>query len=107
MPTNESNRHLDSVLLFLNNHKEITIEVGCNSDLISNNEYNTKLTQCRANSVRDWLLMNGIDSGRVSAKGYGETNPLDHNSTIGGDDYPIGSVINRRTEIKITAILPK
>jgi OOP family OmpA-OmpF porin len=54
-----------------------------------------KLSNDRANAVRDYLIKHGIESKRVTAKGYGETQPVASNDTRDGRQQ------NRRTEVRI------
>ena len=56
---------------------------------------NLMLSQERANTVRAYLLMKGIDPARVTAKGYGMSKPVASNATADGKAQ------NRRTEVKI------
>lgn len=53
----------------------IRIELGSHTDCRGNNNYNEDLSQKRAQSAVNYLIGKGIDSGRLSAKGYGETQP--------------------------------
>jgi len=55
---------------------------------------NLRLSQARANSVRDYFINHGIEASRVSAVGRGETNPVADNSTTEG------RAMNRRIEIE-------
>ena len=57
--------------------------------------HNLKLSKDRANSVKTYLVNSGVDAKRLTAKGYGETNPVADNST---ED---GRVLNRRVEFKV------
>lgn len=54
--------------------------------------YNLKLSQARANSVRQYLIEHGIDPNRMVADGYGELVPLTSNETEAGREK------NRRVE---------
>jgi len=56
---------------------------------------NQKLSEERANSVRDFLIDKGIDSSRLSAIGYGEEKPIATNNTRAGRAQ------NRRVEINL------
>jgi outer membrane protein OmpA-like peptidoglycan-associated protein len=77
--------------------QESTINVSCNgyTDSIGTDAYNQKLSERRARAVRDWLVKCGISSSRLSAKGFGETNPVASNAT------PEGRAQNRRTELVV------
>lgn len=56
-------------------------------------DYNLKLSQLRAESVKAVLLANGVEPGRIETQGYGATKPLASNAT------PSGRSQNRRVEI--------
>ena len=55
--------------------QEATINVVCQgyTDSIGTDAYNQKLSERRANAVREWLVKCGISPSRLSAKGFGET----------------------------------
>lgn len=53
----------------------INIEIGSHTDSRGTEEYNNQLSQARATSTMNYLVENGVDASRISAKGYGETKP--------------------------------
>ncbi|EHQ31134.1 OmpA family protein [Mucilaginibacter paludis] len=57
-------------------------------------EHNLLLSEERANSVKTYLLNAGVDASQLTAKGYGDSNPITPNTT------EEGRVLNRRVEIK-------
>ncbi len=71
------------------------IDVEGHTDSSGTSAYNQSLSNRRANSVRDFLVDNGVASRSITAVGYGETRPKDTNST------PEGRQLNRRVEIHI------
>jgi outer membrane protein OmpA-like peptidoglycan-associated protein len=73
------------------------IDVEGHTDSTGTSEYNQSLSNRRANSVRDFLVDNGVSSRSMTAVGYGETRPKATNST------PEGRQLNRRVEIHIRA----
>jgi OOP family OmpA-OmpF porin len=73
----------------------LVIEIGGHTDNTGTPEINLKLSQDRAESVRNYLINKGISANRIIAKGYGDTEPVADNST---DE---GKAKNRRTEVKI------
>lgn len=86
---------LDELVAYLNRKDDERIEVQGHTDKVGSAAANLKLSDERANTVRAYLLMKGIDPLRVTAKGYGMSVPVSDNKT---DD---GRAQNRRTEVKI------
>ncbi len=73
------------VAKFLKDYPEVTMVVAGHTDSIGSDEYNMKLSQCRAESARLYMISNyGIDPARVTAKGFGETQPIASNDTDEG-----------------------
>ncbi|MFW5921177.1 MAG: OmpA family protein [Polyangiales bacterium] len=83
---------LDTVAQVLKDYPEITLEVQGHTDSRGSDRYNEKLSQKRAEAVRQYLIEQGIDRGRLVAKGYGETRPIESNRT------QAGRAANRRVE---------
>lgn len=73
------------------------VEVEGHTDSTGTSDYNLGLSQRRADSVRTYLVDQGIPSSRVTARGYGESSPKASNDT------PEGRQLNRRVEIHIRA----
>ena len=86
---------LDELIEYLNRKDDEKIEVGGHTDNVGKPDANILLSQNRANTVRAYLLMKGIAPERVTAKGYGMTQPIAENDTAEGRG------LNRRTEVKI------
>lgn len=74
------------------------IDVEGHTDSTGTSAHNATLSDNRANSVRTYLVDNGVTSRSVTATGYGETRPKDSNAT------PEGRQLNRRVEIHIRAV---
>ncbi|MBP5393493.1 MAG: OmpA family protein, partial [Bacteroidaceae bacterium] len=66
---------LDSLVVLLNENPNVTIELASHCDFRGKDEYNEKLSQRRAESVVNYLIAHGIDTLRLSPKGYGEKRP--------------------------------
>jgi outer membrane protein OmpA-like peptidoglycan-associated protein len=65
-------------------------------------EYNQKLSERRAEAVKQYLIEEGaVDKAMISAKGYGELRPIAPNTTQDGKDNPEGRAENRRVEVLI------
>ena len=68
-------------------------------------DYNQKLSDRRANSVKDWLVkQGGVGAARLSALGYGMTRPVASNTKPNGTDDPDGRQKNRRVDIRVKKI---
>ena len=85
---------LKKVAEILKNNPNLKIEVAGHTDDIGSNEYNLKLSQKRAEAVKNVLINKfGIDPNRIIAKGYGKSYPLVPNTT------DTNRALNRRVEI--------
>lgn len=71
------------------------VEIGGHTDAQGSDAFNMKLSERRARSVHDYLVARGIEPARLSAKGYGEAQPIETNET------PEGRELNRRVEMKV------
>lgn len=91
----ESNKALNELVEVMKLKNTLEIEIAGHTDNVGSVESNMKLSQDRANSVKNYLVKNGIAATRVVAKGYGDTQPVDDNSTEEGRRK------NRRTEVRI------
>jgi len=91
----ESFSELNRLIKFLKKNPEMKIEIAGHTDNIGTPEYNKKLSQQRANSVKEYLLKNGIESQKLVSEGYGQTKPIQTNETVEG------RAKNRRVEFKV------
>ncbi len=79
MPT--SLPSLQQVLRLLETNPEVQIELAAHTDDRGNENYNLRLSQQRAASVRNYLIEKGIDPVRLKAIGYGKSKPLVPNTS--------------------------
>lgn len=91
----ESVAELKKLKEFLNKNSSLKVELGGHTDSDGDDKHNLKLSNDRAQAVKDWLIDNGIDESRLSHKGYGEADPIAPNDT------PENKAKNRRTVVKI------
>ena len=80
----ESAVTLDKVAASLKDFPNVKIQVAGHSDSTGADKYNLKLSQARAKSVMDYLVAKGVNPAMLSAKGYGETEPIADNKTADG-----------------------
>lgn len=86
---------LAKVLDFLTANPKISVEIAGHTDSNGSDEHNNALSQGRSEAVVEWLIGQGIDVSRLTAKGYGESKPIDTNAT------KEGQANNRRVEFTV------
>ena len=92
-----SNKLLDNVAEILKRFADVKkVRIEGHTDDIQDDTYNMKLSQKRAEAVRDALVKRGVDKARLEAQGFGETKPLLNEKTDAARSK------NRRVEFVIT-----
>lgn len=99
LKSNSSN-HLDKLALFLQNYPDRTATIEGHTDDVGANAANMLLSQRRADTVKAFLLAQGIAANRLQATGKGEDAPLTANTTADGRQQ------NRRVEVIIANVQP-
>ncbi len=79
-----SEQTLEQAYDVLKANPTVEVEIQGYTDNTGKKASNVKLSQKRADSVRDWLVKKGIDHKRIKAKGYGQADPIDTNKTEAG-----------------------
>ncbi|RYE23933.1 MAG: hypothetical protein EOP51_09015 [Sphingobacteriales bacterium] len=101
--TEDSKGTLDTLFQVMIDNPNIEIELSAHTDNIGSEPYNLDLSDKRAKSCVDYLMIKGITPDRLTSKGYGFSKPVAPNQLEGGKkDYPEGRAQNRRTEFKVT-----
>jgi len=77
-------------------HPTLKLDVEGHTDSVGGDDYNQRLSEQRAASVRDYLVQNGIPMNNVSAMGFGKTSPVVSNDTAAGRQQ------NRRVELVVS-----
>ena len=90
-----ANTTLNQVAQQIIDNPALIVEVAGHTDSDGEYDFNLRLSQMRADSVRDYLVDAGVDPTRVSARGYGESEPVADNSTS------MGRAANRRVELRV------
>lgn len=93
----ESNAELDRLVSLLKDVPSLKVEISGHTDNTGSASINDKLSQDRAEAVVVYLKGKGIAAGRLTAKGYGSSNPIATNNNAQGRQE------NRRTEFEIIA----
>jgi outer membrane protein OmpA-like peptidoglycan-associated protein len=94
---------LDKVIAILNKYPNMTIELRSHTDSRGKDSYNATLSDNRAKSAVEYIISKGIPKDRLIAKGYGETDLLNHcKNGVECDDKTHEQ--NRRTEFKILSM---
>lgn len=91
----ESYQVLDEIVTLLSDNPDVDVEIAGHTDSDGSDSFNRSLSEQRAQSVKNYLVQHGISSARLSATGFGESNPIESNST------PSGKAQNRRIEFII------
>ncbi len=82
--TPDSYAILDRVVKSLRAYPEVRVEIRGYTDSVGGWEFNLRLSEKRAKSVRDYLVNSGISTDRLVAEGYGEADPVEPNDTASG-----------------------
>jgi OOP family OmpA-OmpF porin len=86
---------LDRLVAFMNENKDKRANLSGHTDNIGTDAYNMGLSDRRWESVKTYVVSKGIDGGRISGEGFGESKPIADNKTAEG------RAKNRRVEIKV------
>jgi len=86
-------RNIDKIADFMNKHPEKIVKIEGHTDSMGDDAYNLQLSNARADSVRQALVLRGVEAYRVSTQGFGETLP------VASNDNRSGRQQNRRVEV--------
>jgi outer membrane protein OmpA-like peptidoglycan-associated protein len=93
--TSGANGNLNKLVAFLNKYSDRTVNIEGYTDSTGSADYNMGLSQRRADTVRSYLVDQGIGSERLIASGRGMSSP------VAGNDSATGRQQNRRVEVII------
>jgi OmpA-OmpF porin, OOP family len=86
---------LDWATEILKKYPDMQVEIAGHTDSIGSDEYNQRLSEGRAQAVKDYFIGQGVPDSQMSIRGYGESEPRDTNDTAEGRER------NRRVELRI------
>ena len=87
---------LDEIAKQIISNTAWNVEIQGHTDNVGNAEYNQRLSQQRAETVKQYLIKKGADENRMTAVGFGQTEPVADNSTAAG------RAKNRRVVFNVT-----
>jgi len=91
----ETDKVLQAMVAIFKEYPKADFTIEGHTDSVGSKKNNQKLSESRANAVRDYLIANGIDAARLTAEGFGEDKPIAPNNTRKG------RAENRRVEVKL------
>src|SRR5262249_20665892 len=84
---------VDHAVRIMQENPSMRVVVEGHTDSVGSHEYNLKLSERRAETVRDYMVKKGISASRITTRGLGEADPVASNKTAEG------RAENRRVEI--------
>jgi OmpA-OmpF porin, OOP family len=91
----DSYTELDLVLDMMRDNPNMIVQLEGHTDYIGTASDNMKLSQRRVESVKNYLVSQGINKSRLKTKAFGGTQPISRDNT------PEGHRLNRRVEVRI------
>jgi OmpA-OmpF porin, OOP family len=89
---------LNQVVQVLGDYPKMHVSIEGHTDSVGGEAMNMRLSEARANAVREYLTSKGVAADRLDAVGYGPTKPIASNKTVKG------RAANRRTEFRIVSM---
>ncbi len=93
----QAKRNIEKLAVILNKYEDTNILLAGHTDSDGSDDYNMALSERRARSVAGYLAANSVTSARMTAMGFGESQPIADNSTVEGKQA------NRRVEVAVMA----
>lgn len=97
----ESIEKLDKIIAAMSENKTLKLSINSHTDAKGEDAYNITLSEKRAQKVMEYFILQGIEKGRLKAKGFGETQ-IKNRCKNGVDCSELEHQLNRRTEFNFT-----
>ncbi len=91
----ENEEYLADLVELMESEPRLRVQLIGHTDSVGTDAYNLKLSQQRAETVKNFLIEKGIDEDQIEVEAKGETEPIDSNETVKGREK------NRRVELKL------
>ena len=102
----ETVAEIDKLVVLLKKYPKIQMELRAHTDSRGESKYNLELSNQRAQAVVSYMISKGVDQRRLTAKGFGDTEPL--NECKKGISCPeVKHRLNRRVEFRISKFYDK
>jgi outer membrane protein OmpA-like peptidoglycan-associated protein len=75
------------------------VRIAGYTDALGTDAYNQKLSEKRAQAVKEWLVAHRYVTAAAAIEGFGKTRPVEPNTNPDGTDNPAGRQQNRRVEV--------
>jgi outer membrane protein OmpA-like peptidoglycan-associated protein len=93
---------LQNLATVLKANPDASVTIEGHTDGRGADDYNQKLSEARAASVKQWLVANAqVNGAKIATRGWGKTRPVAHNTKPDGSDDPDARAKNRRVQIVV------
>ena len=89
----DGKKRVDTAVQTMKDESSLKVSVEGHTDSIGSDAYNLKLSERRAQVVKDYMVSQGVSAGRITTRGFGKSKPVADNKTAAG------RAENRRVEI--------
>ena len=92
---------LEELLQSRQQREDVPIIIGGHSDAGGNDAVNQRVSQERADAVKEWMIGKGVKASRITTIAFGEQNPIEPNALPNGEPNEAGRAANRRVVVRL------